>query len=156
MINNEETGNAEAVRKLIREAFAGVPCPDTFRRFNACASPTHEVALTLRKNFYNYEPEEVRYMLPSLLEDAMDNRTGDDIENDGIEMLLLQLNPFSIDDDVIRLNRIHLFEHFTLQQSEAVCEWLRLARTWNDLTLYTDWVDAAIDYWCSRGSNSQS
>lgn len=150
MNNNHDTINAERVRKLIREAFADVPCPDTFSQFKACAPPTHEVALTLRKNLYNYGPEEVRYMLPSLLEDAMDNQTGDDMENDGIEMLLLQLDPFRIDDDVIRLHHIQLFEHFTLQQSEAVCEWLRLARNWRDLALYTDWVDAAINYWCTR------
>lgn len=150
MDSNEETINAERVRKLIREAFADVPCPDTFKRFNACDPPTHEVALAIRKDLYNYEPEEVWYMLPSLLEDAMHNQTGHDIENDEIDMFLLQLDPFRIDDEVIRLNHLQLFEHFTLQQSEAVCEWLRLARNWNDLARYTDWVDAAVKYWCHR------
>jgi hypothetical protein len=150
MNNNQDTINAEGVRKLIREAFADVPCPDLFRQYDACGPPTHDVAVTWRQDFYNYEPEEVRYMVPSLLEDAMDNQTGDDIETDGIEMLVLQLDPFRIDNDLIRLNQIKLFEDFTLQQSEAVCEWLRLARNWKDLALYTDWVDTAINYWCSR------
>lgn len=150
MNNNEETINAERVRKLIRDAFAEVPCPDTFKRFNACDPPTHEVALSMGKDLYNYEPEEVRYMLPSLLEDAMDNRTGDDIETDEIGMFVRQLDPFRIDNELIRLNCLQLFENFTLPQSEAVCEWLRLARNWKDLALYTDSVGAAVKYWCHR------
>ena len=150
MNNNEETINAERVRKLIREAFADVPSPETFSRFNACAPLTHEVALAIRENLYNFEPEEVRSILPSLLEDAIDNLTGDDIENDGIEMLVLQLDPFRIDNELIRVNSLQLFENFTLPQSEAVCEWLRLARKWKDLALYADCVDSGVKYWCSR------
>jgi len=148
-MNNEETINAEGVRKSIREAFADVPCPDSFKQFNSCVPVKHDAALTLRQSFYNYEPEEVQYMLPSLLEDALDTHPGDDIETEGIEMLVLQLNPFSIDNDLIRLNRIKQFENFTLRQAEAVCKWLRLARIWKDLALYTDWADGAINYWCS-------
>jgi hypothetical protein len=150
MNNNEETNNAERVRKLIREAFADVPCPDTFRQFDSCDPPTHDVALIWRQDLYNYEPEEVQYMLPSILEDALDTHPGDDIENEAIELLVLEINPFSIDNDLIRLNRIRLFENFTLQQSKAVCEWLRLARNWKDLAFYTDRVDGAIEYWCNR------
>jgi hypothetical protein len=150
MNNNEEIINAEGVRKLIREAFADVPCPELFRQHDACGPVTHDVALELRQNFYNYEPEEIRYMLPSILEDAMDTHPGDDIETDDIEMLVLQLDPFRIDDDLGRLYQLKQFEDFTSQQSEAVCEWLRLARNWNDLARYTHWVDAAVKYWCSR------
>jgi hypothetical protein len=150
MKNTEQIINAEGVRKLIREAFADVPCPDLFRQHDACGPVTHDMALELRQNFYHYEPEELRYMLPSILEDAMDTHPDDDIETDNIEMLVLQLDPLRIDNDLIRRNQIKLFENFTLQQSEAVSEWLRLARNWKALVRYTDWVDAAVKYWRSR------
>lgn len=156
MNNNEGTINVERVRKLIREAFVDVPCPDLFRQHDSCCPVTHDVAMELRQNFYNYEPEELRYMLPSILEDAMDTHPGDDIETDGIEMLVLQLDPFRIDNHLIRLNRLKQFEDFTSQQAEAVCEWLRLARNWKDLARYTDWVDAAIDYWCRNENRGEA
>jgi hypothetical protein len=142
--------NNEHVRKLLREAFANVPCPDIFKEKDSCGPMIHAVCLELRRDFYNYEPEEIQYMLPSLLEDLMDTRTGDDIETDDAERLVLQLDPFWLDDEVIRKVKLKQFANFTREQSRAVCEWLLLAREWEDLKRFTHWVDAAINYWCSN------
>jgi hypothetical protein len=138
----------ERVRTMLREAFAEVPCPSTFKSADACAPVAHEVALELRRDFYNYEPEEIQYMLPSILEDMMDTRTGDEVETDDAERLVLQLDPFGLDDAVARKVQLEQFANFTPQQCRAICEWLRFARTWNDLKRFTHWVDAALKYWC--------
>jgi hypothetical protein len=143
----------EHVRQMLREAFADVPCPDAFKELDACCPVEHSVALELRLDFYNYEPDEIQYMLPSILEDLMDTRTGDDIETEDAERLILQLNPFRHNNEVSRENQTEQFANFSPKQAQAVCEWLRLARTWEDLKRFVDWVDAAIDYWCHRASN---
>jgi hypothetical protein len=83
----------------------------------------------------------------------MDTRTGDDIETEDAERLVLQLNPFRIDNEIVRKVQLKQFANFTPEQVQAVCEWLRLARTWEDLKRFVDWVDAAIDYWCHRASD---
>jgi hypothetical protein len=142
----------ERVRKMLREAFANVPCPDDYKAAGECGPLVHEVGLELRKSFYNYEPEEIHYMLPSILEDLMDTRTGDDIETEDAERLIMQLDPLFLDDAVVRKVRLQQFADFTPEQARAVCEWLRLARTWEDLSRFTDWVDAAIGYWCKRAA----
>jgi hypothetical protein len=95
-------------------------------------------------------------MLPSILEDAMNTHSGDDIQSKGIEMLVFQLNPLSIDNDLVRGNQLSQFANFTGRQAEAICGWLRLASSWNDLARYRDWVDAALNYWCSRVSRFES
>src|SRR5215204_2775499 len=92
----------ERVRKMIRQAFADVPCPPSFENAGACGPLSHDDTLELRLDFYNYEPEEIQYILPSILEDMMDTRTGDDIETDDAERLVLQLDPFELDDAVVR------------------------------------------------------
>jgi hypothetical protein len=147
-MNNEALERQERVRRMLREAFADVQCPKTFKEADACGPVLHEVMLELRLNFYNYEPDEIHYLLPFILEDMMDTRTGDDIETDDAERLVLQLDPFQIDTAIVRKVSLEQFANFTPQQSHAVCEWLRLARTWNDLERFTDWVDAATRYWC--------
>jgi len=148
----ESKGVVEQVRSLLRAAFAGVECPDSFKRADACGPMLHSVAIQLRQDFYNYEPSELQYMLPAILEDAIDTRLADAFETQGIEMLVLQLNPFSVDNDIVRRSQLELFANFSPKQSEAVAEWLRLARTWEELSRYQDWVDAALDYWASRAS----
>jgi hypothetical protein len=140
----------ERIRKMLRDAFANVPCPDDYEAEGECGSLVHEVGLELRKSFYNYEPEEIHYMLPSILEDLMDTRTGDDIETEDAERLIMQLDPVISDSAVVRKVQLQQFADFTPEQARAVCEWLRLARTWEDLSRFTDWVDSAIGYWCKR------
>jgi hypothetical protein len=142
----------ERVRRMLNQAFAEVPCPNTFKRAGDCGPLLHDVALELRRDFYNYEPEEIHYLLPMVLEDMMDTRTGDDIETDDAERLVLQLDPFWLDESGVRKVILEQFANFTSQQRRAVCEWLRFARLWNDLKRFTDWVDAAIEYWCLEPS----
>ena len=87
----------------------------------------------------------------------MDTRTGDDIETDDAERLVLQIDPFGLDDAVVRKVKLEQFGNFTPQQRGAICEWLRFARIWNDLERFTHWVDAAIRYWCHNPTdNTQS
>jgi hypothetical protein len=138
----------ERVRRMLRRSFAEVPCPDTFKNAGDCGPLLHDVALELRRDFYNYEPEEIHFLLPMILEDMLDTRTGDDIETDDAESLVLHLDPFWLDDAVVRKVILEQFANFTKQQRQAVCEWLQFARTWNDLKRFTHWVDAAIEYWC--------
>lgn len=142
----------ENVRRLLRNAFADVPCPERFKAANACRPVTHEVSLELRRDFYNYEREEIHYMLPSILADLMDTRSGDDIETQDAERLIIQLDPFFLEDGVIRKVKLKQFSKFTAEQAQSVCEWLRVARTWKDLSRFTDYVDAALAYWCKRAS----
>ena len=139
------------IRKILREAFAGVPCPE---HSSVCGVIPHSVTRELRRDFYNYEPEEIRYLLPFVLEDLMDTRTGDDIETDDAEFLIMQLDPFLLDNAITREVKLRQFADFTFDQIEAVCEWLSLARTWNDLSRFTDYVDRAIQYWCTRSLGS--
>lgn len=144
----------ERVRNLLRSAFAEVPCPESFKAGGECETLSHEVAIELRRDFYNYEPVEIHYLLPLILEDLMDTRSGDDVENDDAERLILQLNPLAIDEAVVKKIKLEQFALFTNQQCEAICEWLLFARTWHDLRRFEDWVNAALDYWCSqRGSH---
>ena len=84
----------------------------------------------------------------------MDTRTGDDIETDDAERLVLQLDPFWLDDPVVRKVTSQQFANFTEKQRQAVCEWLRFARSWNDLKRFTHWVDAAIKYWCRNPNDN--
>ena len=140
----------ERLRRMLRQAFAEVPCPNTFKEAGDCGPLLHDVSLELRRNFYNYEPEEIHYLLPFILEDMMDTRTGDDIETDDAERLVLQLDPFWLDEPGVRKVKLEQFANFRPQQRLAICEWLRFARLWNDLKRFTDWVDAAIEYWCLK------
>jgi len=147
----------ERVRRILRQAFAEVPCPNTFKEAGDCGPLLHNVSLELRRDFYNYEPEEIHYLLPLILEDMMDTRTGDDIETDDAERLVLQLDPFALDNALIGKVKLEQFANFTPQQRQAVCEWLQFARTWNDLRRFTHWVDAAVRYWCpSATENTES
>jgi hypothetical protein len=144
----------ERVRTMLRQAFAEVPCPSTFKDAGDCGPLLHDVSLELRRDFYNYEPEEIHYLLPMILEDMMDTRTGDDIETDDAERLVLQLDPFWLDEAGVRKVKLEQFANFTPQQRQAICEWLRFARIWNDLKRFTDWVDAAIRYWCHNATDN--
>ncbi|HEX8847501.1 MAG TPA: hypothetical protein VF791_22855 [Pyrinomonadaceae bacterium] len=135
---------------MLREAFADVPCPNSFKESNSCGQINHEVCLKLRRDFYNYEPEEIQYMLPFILEDLIHTHTGDDIETEDAEYLILQLDPFGIDNELVRNNQLEQFSIFSKKQAHAICEWLKLARGWEDLKRFTHWVDTAIDYWCGR------
>jgi hypothetical protein len=152
MSNSSIKESEERVRRMLRDGFADVPCPDVFKEMDSCLPVIHEVCLELRKDFYNYEPEEIRFMLPSVLEDLMDTRTGDDIETEDAERLVLQLNPYFHNDAVIRKVKLDQFADFTREQAQAVCEWLRLAHSWRDLERFRHWVDASITYWCDRAS----
>ncbi len=145
-----DSASQERVRNLLRSAFVRVPCPESFKCAGECEALSHEVAVELRRDFYNYEPEEIHYLLPLILEDLMDTRSGDDIENDDAERLILQLNPLAIDEAVVKKIKLEQFAVFTNQQREAICEWLLFARTWNDLKRFEGWVSAALDYWCSQ------
>jgi hypothetical protein len=144
----------ERVRRMLREAFAEVLCPNTFKEAGDCGPLLQDVALELRRDFYNYEPDEIHYLLPLILDNMMDTRTGDDIETDDAERLVLQLDPFWLDEAGVRKVKLAQFANFTPQQRQAVCEWLRFARLWNDLKRFTDWVDAAIEYWCLESSHN--
>lgn len=141
--------NKERVRRMLKEAFADVPCP---YEEDACGQMFHEEAVELRENFYNLTPEQLQYDLPYLLEDLLDTHTGDDIETENVEYLVMQLNPLGGGSAVSRRTQLERFENFTREQAQAICEWLRLARTWNDLRLFTKEADAALDYWCRLGS----
>lgn len=144
----------ERVRRMLRQAFAEVPCPNTFKEAGDCGPLLHDVSLELRRDFYNYEPEEIHYLLPLILEDMMDTRTGDDIETDDAERLVLQLDPMQLDNALVRKVSLEQFANFTPQQRQAICEWLRFARMWNDLKRFTHWVDAAIRYWCPNPADN--
>lgn len=141
--------NKERIRRMLKEAFADVPCP---YEEEACGPMFHEEAVALRENFYNLTPEQLQYDLPYLLEDLLDTHTGDDIETEEAESLIMQLDPFSSNDAVVRSIRLKQFANFTREQAQAICEWLRLARTWNDLRIFVKDVDTAIDYWCQHAS----
>lgn len=138
------------VVERLHKAFQDVPCPKSFRDAQACGPLAHSVALDLRKDFYNYEPEEVHYLLPLILIDLIETRTGDDIETEDAEQLVLQLDPFLVNDNVVQQIRLEQFQDLTSDQAAAVCEWLRLARTWEDLKRFRHRVDAAISYWCKQ------
>jgi hypothetical protein len=84
----------------------------------------------------------------------MDTRTGDDIETDDAERLVLPLDPFWLDEAGVRTVKLQQFANFSPQQRAAICEWLRFARTWNDLKNFTHWVDAAIRYWCHNATEN--
>jgi len=140
----------EEVRRMLREAFADVPCPRVLKDQDACGPLSHDDWLELRRDFYNYDPEVIQYMIPLMLEDAMDTRTGDDTETGDMERLVLELDPFELDSEVVRRVKLEQFANLSDEQRLAVCEWLRLARTWPDLKMFTDWVDEAIEYWCRR------
>jgi hypothetical protein len=144
----------ERVCRMLRQAFAEVPCPSSFQSAGDCEPLSHDVALELRRDFYNYESEEIHFLLPLILEDMMDTRTGDDIETDDAERLVLQLDPFWLDSAVVRKVTLEQFANFTPQQRQAVCEWLQFARTWNDLKRFTHWVDAASRYWCPNPTHN--
>jgi hypothetical protein len=141
--------NQERVRRMLRKAFVTVQCPDSFQNLGECGPINHEFCVEFRRNFYNYEAAEIQYVLPYVLEDMMDTRTGDDIDTDDAERLVLQLDPFWLDDATVREIQNQQFANFTFNQRQAVCEWLRFARTWHDLRRFTHWVDAAIRYWCN-------
>ncbi|HZE68718.1 MAG TPA: DUF6714 family protein [Pyrinomonadaceae bacterium] len=140
------------VCRMLKNAFADVPCPDSFKKADGRGPLAHEIALELRRNFYNYEPEEVHYLLPLILEELINSRTGDEIETDDAERLVLQLDPLQINNELVRAVSLQQFSAFSQQQAEAICEFLRMARTWNDLSRFTKWVDTSMEYWCSRAA----
>lgn len=147
-----QTPSEDTVRRMLKEAFADVPCPRILEDQNACGDYSHEDWQELRRDFYHYDAEVIRYLLPSILEDAINHRTGDGIETEDVEKLVGELDPFWLDNEVVRRVKLKQFENFTQQQAKAVCQWLRLAREWKELQRFSDWVDAAIKYWCHRGS----
>jgi hypothetical protein len=115
---------------------------------------SHEDLLELRRDFYNYDADVLRYLLPLILEDAINNRSGDDIETGDLDRLVSELDPFWLDNELTRQVKLEQFGSFNKEQSRAICEWLRLARGWKDLRRFSDWIDPAIDYWCRRASEA--
>jgi hypothetical protein len=138
------------VRQLLKIAFGDVPCPDWLREIQSREERAHEFYLELRRDFYNYEPEEVRCLLPLILEDMMNTRTGDDIDTEDAERLVMQLDPYMLNNAIVRKIKLAQFSGFTKEQAQAICEWLLLAKTWNDLSRFIEYVDAAINYWCQH------
>ena len=67
----DQSVDQERIRRMLKQSFSEVPCPEEFKKTDACGPVSHEVALQLRRSFYEYEPEEIRYMLPSILGDMM-------------------------------------------------------------------------------------
>ena len=92
----------ERVHRTLIQAFADVPCPSSFKDAGDCGPLSHNVALELRRDFYNYEPEEIHYLLPLILAEMMETRTGDDVETDDAERLVLQLDPHWLDEPAAR------------------------------------------------------
>ncbi len=156
MSESDVLENQERVRRMLSQAFAEVPCPSSFQVEGACEPLSHDVSLDLRRDFYNYEPEEIHYLLPLILADMMDTRTGNDIETGDAERLVLQLDPFGLDNALVQKVKLEQFAHFTQQQRQAICEWLRFARTWNDLKRFTHWVEAASKYWCNSTQTNEN
>jgi len=146
-----EGAEESRVREMLKNAFADVPCPHKWQEASACGPLTHEECLGFRRTFYNYEADEVHYMLPFLLQDLMNTRTGSDVETEDAEHLIMQLDPMN-EDLVIQEIKLAQFAHFTHHQSLSICEWLKLAKTWEDLTIFKEEVDSATRYWCGRAA----
>ena len=136
----------EYVKRLLQEAFSDVPCPAEWEKLGRCEM-THEDCLYFRKSFYNYEPDEIHYLLPFLLVDLIDTRTGDDVQTEDAEYLIFQLDPLR-DEGVFQEVTLRQFKDFTIRQAWAICEWLKLAKSWPDLRIFGLEVEAAIAYWC--------
>jgi len=155
-MSRETTIKKREVGQMLRQAFAEVPCADLLKNQRACGPFSHADWLVLREDLFNYEPEVIQYLLPSILQDAMNSRTGDGLETDDIEKLVLQLNPLWLDNELVRENQLRQFANFTAEQAQAVCEWLRLVHSWEEMKRFADWVDSAIAYWCGRASERTS
>jgi hypothetical protein len=142
----------DRILKILKRAFAGVPCPQSLKEVDECGPLTHSEYIELRRDFYNYEPEEVLYLLPHILEELTKTRAGDDIETEEAEFLIFQLDPYGSDSSVVRKVQLELFKDFNKNQAHAICEWLHLARQWKDFKNFLSYVDNAISYWCQRAS----
>lgn len=138
----------ERVRRMLREAFADVERPEWHKEFEENKPVSHEQCVEFRTFLPHLPPEDRQYFLPRVLEDLLDTHTGDDVETEGAEFVLMELN--GSDDKNIGFE--YIYARFTHEQAQAICEWLRLARTWSDLNLFTKYVDSAHSYWCRRAS----
>jgi hypothetical protein len=110
---DDTTIREKEVRRMLRKAFADVPCPKVLRDQDACGPFSHDDWLGLRRDFYNYEHDVIQYMLPSMLEDAMDTRTGADIETGDLERRVLELDPFELDNEAVCRVKLEQFANFS-------------------------------------------
>jgi hypothetical protein len=134
----------------LRDAFADIPCPGLLRKADLCGPLTRYDMAELREHFYSYEPEVIQYLLPLFLIDLIDTDEEAESETVDAEGLVLQLNPFWLDDPVVRSVKLRQFSGFTIEQAAAICEWLQLARMREELKDFVQWVDNASEYWCRR------
>lgn len=137
----------ERVRRVLRSAFANVERPKDFRTPSDTKALSHEECVEFRSHLSMLMPDDLKYFLPQILEDLLDTHTGDDVETEDAEFVLM-----SIGMEGEQMGFHWTFENYTREQAQAICEWLTLARPWQDFRLYADVIESAIEYWCMRAS----
>lgn len=135
--------DAESVRSLLREAF----------NYQSTAGMTHEEYVEQRQHLPLLFPEEMQWMLPFVLEELLDTHTGDYVDSENAEYVLMRLDagdPTS--SDWTRQFSREQFELFTSAQSWAVYQWLILAISWEDYVSWRKELEFAIVYWRERAA----
>ena len=157
----------EDVRLLLKEAFADVRIDKSRDQ----TEPSHEDCIQLRDDLCVLEEIDLKWYLPRVLEDLLDNRTNDPMESKYACFVLTHLNVDNYtsekyfryyaelfgEDAVHRMKEDNAqqsvyskkrFSIFDKKQAYAIYEWFELALTWwSDSEDCEDDLKGAIDYW---------
>ena len=155
----------ESVRSLLRRAFL------SWRGDSNSPALDHDGCLEMRAKLIAVRPEDIEYFLPQVLEDLLDthtNNAGDsqDAETvvDFLDVPTLELDAefirekwgretlakFRSDAKNLRSAKQAALAGVTRDQAQAICQWLKYARTWGDLEWNMDSVESALSYWSKR------
>lgn len=163
------TGDVEAVRRLIKEAFPPVNARKDLRPLS------HGEALQMRSRLASLRNEDLPFYLRQILEDLLDTHTGKVGESQDAEAVVQHLNVLVegtdletireqlgsaalqqtlVEENYLRSRLAEAYASFTRPQAHAISEWLGLAKRWEDLKWYQDDIEAALLYWRHRAANS--
>lgn len=163
------SGDVEAVRRLIKEAFPPVNARKDLRPLS------HDECVHMRSRLALLRNEDLPFYLRQILEDLLDTHTGRAGESEDAEAVVQHLNVLVegtdletirdqlgsavlqqtlVEENYLRSSLAEAYASFTRQQALAISKWLELARGWEDLKWDQDDIEAALRYWRHRAADS--
>jgi hypothetical protein len=171
-MNAKETTNEkekEAVRQLLRSAFPPVGERKDLRPL------THEECVEMRSGIISLEREYIQYYLPQILIDLIETHVKTSVNDSADLVRILDLTMDNMNYDAVerlwgrqgvedthkqeselRRWKTEMYASFSSEQAHAICKWLELAKSWEDLQLYQKDVDAALRYWRKRAFGDEN
>jgi hypothetical protein len=145
------SASEEAIKDALENAFS-----DELRMGTKLS---HQECIEFRSRMPALAIADVKEVLPQVLLDLLDHRTGDIRNTEDAEDVIWFLSPdLGMEEGApeaelppgiaaLRIDLLQTFSEFSPKQRRAVVKWLEAALTWQDFDLRKDQVAGALKFW---------